>query len=411
MEENNTNNNTNTSNKIGIIIIIILLIILMIIGLYLIKGKNGNKENNDNNDTNNNQEVSNNIKNGDDRYLGSSLNKQEGTVISENTTYLVKRINKDLAFYYNDKEVSRYNCESEKCAICLGEYGGEEDGSQCHIGSNVDKIGGTYLIVDGFINDNDYKNRVIKKLVLINPEKNIIYNEYNNLSSVIRFNDDVNVGGNNEGYLYLFNYLNKDKNLIVDLEGNTIKNLKDRELLVSSSYSRPDYSSYNLIVTNKNGKYGIESLSSDKVIVENTYEDVRLFDRTATIYTDSPSFDIYNNKYFKAKENGKWYLFDINTSKKVLDKGFDRLYLLDNNTMFVYENGYFSFINYEGNELTSDKIEVSKLGDQFYSQITEGVSITKEGNIINILLSGQPYDNMRYQYNYDLQTHELKKLD
>ncbi len=393
MEENNNTNKNN--NKIGIIIII-LLIILIIIGIYLIKNKNDNKENNANGNVNNNQEES-NIKNGDDRYLGSSLNKQEGTVISENTAYIIKRINKDLAFYYNDKEVSRYNCESETCSICSvnSNNSSNDDGRGCPFSSNIDAYdkNATYLIVDGY-----NSNNTIKKLVIINPENNLIYNEYYNVDSVI--------GLNNE-YIY-FSNKTENKNIIIDTKGNTIKNLANRELAIKvfsplAGDIRLDYMSYDLIVTVENGKYGIESLLSDKKIIENKYEDVRLFDMT--MLENSPSFNIYNGKYFKAKENGKWYLFNISTGEKVLNKGYDRLYLLDSQTMLIYENNYLSFVDYDGKELIPDKIETSSLknyDNNFLPKMIEGIQITKENDNINIYVS-----DLGKTYTYNLNTKTL----
>ena len=53
--------------------------------------------------------------------------------------------------------------------------------------------------------------------------------------------------------------------------------------------------------TYKDGKFGISKITSEEIVVEPKYEDIKLF----------------NNKYFKAQEAGKWYLISYETKEKV----------------------------------------------------------------------------------------------
>ena len=104
---------------------------------------------------------------------------------------------------------------------------------------------------------------------------------------------------------------------IIDKDGKIIRELKSDGfgIKVAPCLNTGTYSlEYDLITEKKDKKYGIIKITQDEIVVEHQFDDIRL----------------YNNKYFKAKIDGLWYLYDLNTSTQIIDKGYQELFIVNN---------------------------------------------------------------------------------
>lgn len=108
----------------------------------------------------------------------------------------------------------------------------------------------------------------------------------------------------------------------------------------------------------------------DKVLINHDYDEIMLYD-----VVSYSSLDLYAGKYFKARIGNKWSLYSLDTGNKDIDKVFDKIYLLDENTIAVYDGEYISFIDYKGNNVSDDKIKVSNLFESM-PKLPEGISLT-----------------------------------
>lgn len=109
--------------------------------------------------------------------------------------------------------------------------------------------------------------------------------------------------------------------------------------------------------------------------------------------------------------NNKWYLFNLDGTR-VIEQGYDKIYLLDESNMAVYDNGYISFVDYTGNLVCDDKIKVSSLFGSMPKN-PEGIKFDIFDNIVDIRYEeGTDWDNSKsYHYTYNLDTKILTKVE
>ena len=192
-----------------------------------------------------------------------------------------------------------------------------------------------------------------------------------------------------------------------------IRNYSGTQFIYRTGYNGHDKFNVqkDIIVTIKNGKYRLEKISKDETIISHKYDNIALTDAITVyssegaqrnfFYTDT----IYNDKYFKGKIGDKWYLHSLSTGEKVIDKGYDRLYLINENTIAVYENGHISFIDYKGNYISDDKIEVYISSQRFYNS-PEGIRFVVKDNIVSIYVDIEG-TSQNHEYEYNLQTKKV----
>ena len=383
------------TKKIAIIAIPFLIILLL--GVYLFTNYNKNS-NNDNNNPNQEEQNNNNKK----EFDGIKIKDANYKVTYE------KKDNK-IYFYKDGKEINSYTCETSVCDTEGRPYGGY-----------VEKVYANKIVIyDGALEDSTKKSNV--KIVFFDIEKGIL-NTYNDYYTTNTINDD---------YIYMAKYEDKTNALIVDYSGNIIKDFKNK-IPVLSCYEGCvlDVNSYNVnenyIVTINNGKYGIEKITSDDIVLENIYEDIALNDYTkfmsysydANEVVDNNGKTYYEkNKYIKLKLNNKWYLYDLANKKNVIETPYEELILIDDSTIMVYDNNEIYFIDYTGNKVDDNVIKVAKLNAGFLKPTyTEKFSIRVKNNVLELkVCDGEisDYDECfkNYKnYKYDLKTKKLELI-
>lgn len=237
----------------------------------------------------------------------------------------------------------------------------------------------------------DYKNG---KVVINNDTNSIILYDMNKgilgTYGSINWLYSKNDPHENGTYLYVGNkdntkygIIDKDGNLIKDyvLEKSCYGNQTPRDCL---SYSIED----NLLVNKKDNKYGIIKIISDDIVIDYKYDDVKLI----------------NSKYFKVKENDKWYIYNYSNKTKQIEEGFDIIYELTDNVLIVPKNGYWQFINYNNTSINSIKIDEEYKYIYYYPD-------SKEPNIIHININNDEYGTIKESYDYNINDNTLKKVE
>lgn len=163
-----------------------------------------------------------------------------------------------------------------------------------------------------------------------------------------------------------------------------------------------------IIVIDNNGKFGIYNINTNVVEVEPKYED--LYDMNSDNHKN-------DNKYYKAKQNGKWNLYDLETNKQLTTKGYERIYVLNDKILMVYADKQFSFIDFNENLLTPEKIYADMKEDyvlnHFSHNFTGGPHLPdgvrydiNNGYVLILLVPNQDNWEPKY-YSYNLKTNEL----
>lgn len=301
--------------------------------------------------------------------------------------------------YKNEEVISTYECQNEECGVC--------DAYTVCSGATLNDLG-KITIFD--YNENEVSSSFDGKF---NPSKLILFDAING-KKISEYNDIISSYSlkSNSGSTKYIILVNKDnQTAIVDLNDNYLKNYSNKKYVISSYegqwVSSSSYLTENdMIVTIDNDKYGIERITEDKVLINHDYDEIMLCD--IVNYQNS---DLYASKYFKARNGNKWSLYSLDKGTRVIENDFNKIYLLSENVIVVYNDGYITFIDYDGNNIINDKIEVSNLFESM-PNLPEGISFTYNDNTVEILISdGTNYDNRvisRYEYNLD--TNNLSKL-
>lgn len=305
--------------------------------------------------------------------------------------------------YENEEVLSTYECVNEECGycntytVCSGSQLKNTLGKITLFDYNINEVSSSQ---DGSFNP--------CKLILFDALNGKKISEYDDIVSSYSLDSDYGINASTK-YIILVNKNNLTS--IVDLSGNYIKNYSNKEYVISSYegkfISKSSYLvSSDMIVTINNNKYGIEKISEDKLLIDYKFDEIMLSD-----IVNYESVDLYSSKYFKARIGDKWSLYSFDTGNKVIDNDFDRIYLLDDNTIVIYNDGYISFIDYEGNKIIDDKIKVSNLFANLPS-IPEGIKFTIESEVVKISINeGTNYDDyVSSSYEYNLSTKKLEKI-
>jgi len=435
--------NENKKNIVIVVCVVIIVGLLTLIGLSL-TGVLGTKEPSDNNvidkdegindniteedkDVDNEEEDTENEHQDNDPSNGvtnENDNNEHDSEQNENIDIFPIKTDKTIKFYKrvdgyfhvdnykNEKEISKYTCTSEDCGYC----------------NSYTVCSGLSILGHNLIALYDYNagEKATSSNGSFNPSKIVLWNVIKG-KEVARYNDIVSAyklslshvsSSTNAKYLVLENKNNQVA--IVDLNGNYIKKYSDKKYVISSYEGKwIDESSYlvenDIIVTIKNNKQGIESITKDKIMINHKYDEIVLYDSFVT-RTDAAMSDnipeLYADKYFKARLGDKWSLYNIKTGNKVINKDYDRIYLLDEKTIAVYNNGYLSFVDYKGNNVSDDKIEISNFFETMPKN-PEGIRFIIGDSIVKISISeGTDISNYTSSsYEYNLKTKKLTKLN
>lgn len=298
--------------------------------------------------------------------------------IQANYKYEYDEKNNKFVFYerydkYN--KISEYTCKSKKCYTHIDGYF-----------SYVDVLRGKIIILDG------------EELVFFDFKKDLPLATYGKQINIL-FDEK-----NEQKYFYVMDIKTK-KYGIIDLDGNIIKDFvleeldknKDFKLLLNTYSVEND-----LLVVKESGKYGISRITTNEKITEIKYDDVRL----------------YNNKYYKAKTDDKWYLYSYNKKEKVIEEGYDELLFVTNDIIAAEIDGYLYIKDYKGNNLTEDKVKTHIPYNEYACCATpKGISIFEniETKMIDIYIDKQvgekQTDYKTYKYVYDKNKKEIKESE
>lgn len=195
-------------------------------------------------------------------------------------------------------------------------------------------------------------------------------------------------------YLYVGNKDNT-KYGIIDKDGNIIKDyVLEKECSGNQiprnclRYSIED----NLLATKKNNKYGIIRLTSDDIVIDYKYDDIKLI----------------NSKYFQVKENDKWYIYNYSSKDKQIEKGYDYIYSLADNVLIVKENNNWIFKNYNNITITDNQITTN---DEYKYLVY--YTDEKNKNIIHIEVTETEYGaggTLAY-YDFNIEKNTLTKIE
>lgn len=197
-------------------------------------------------------------------------------------------------------------------------------------------------------------------------------------------------------YIYLM-AKDSDKFGIIDINGKIIHefNLGNINANVPSGILNSVYSiENNMIVDQRNNKYGISKITSSDTVVDYKFDSIRL---------------TTNNKYFKAKLDNKWYLYSFNTKDKVTNEGYDELFIVNDEIIITEKDKYLYIKDYNGNNLVEDRIEdLSKEYQEYVCcAANPGIAIDVKDNIITIT-TYKDNDWEKYnQYEYNISTKSL----
>ena len=191
-------------------------------------------------------------------------------------------------------------------------------------------------------------------------------------------------------YMYVAKKGN-DKYGIIDKDGKVIKDYVLSKMCYGNQLPQ-DCLSYSVegdvIAEKKNNKYGIIKITSNDVVMDYKYDDIK----------------ILNSKYFKTKEADKWYIYNLKTREKQIQEGFDIIYKITNNILIVPKNGYWYFINYNNEVINSFKM------DEEYKYIS--YLVEREDNNIIYIYTHKDEDGReepKEKYIYNVKDNKLEK--
>ena len=293
-----------------------------------------------------------------------------------NTTYSYKKTDNVIDFYKGKDKINTYKCTGDSSSCFVGAYMGAE---------YTDLDIGRSLITDSN-SDNS------RKYLLFDFNKGIL-KQLDGLDGTLTKDDSKDYK-----VYYILGKINSEQ-VIIDLEGNVIKNLSGYDLFKTREGKMGLYTDVysinnNKIVLSKNGKKGIVELTTDKVIVDFKYDDVRL----------------YNKQYFKYKLNDLWYIGKYEIGSGINDLGYKNIFMFENDIMIAQIDNYLYIKKYDGTNIIEDKIEVLYDYQEFVGVEYQayGVRVNKDDtdkNIININLTTKPtredksdFETISYKY-------------
>ena len=280
--------------------------------------------------------------------------------------------------------ISKYMCEStKKCDMVTDQY------FTPSMTDTNNYTTGVMLNNKAFIQDGNNK-------VLFDVEGGKVINKYGSKAFWLKDKYDGVYSASSGRYIEI---MDKDDKYygIIDANGNTIHEF-NLEAGPKVNYI-PVYQNYysiesNYIVNYKNGKYGITKITLDEVVVDYKYDDIRLL----------------GGNYYKALEDGKWYLYSFTTKDKVFKDGFDFIFGVYEDVIIADNNKKIYIKDLNGNDLIDTPIEntAKELKEQLEVSIPlqAGVSITKDSYILTISVTKDGKLDATYKYNIATKTLE-----
>lgn len=403
------------NNKEIIILLIVIIVILAVLCILFATGTISFKSNEINEENvNNNSNKNNSVNESDDEkdidnekdIINTYLLGKDG----QNSTYL--NTNDVIEFYKDDELINSYKCNGKKCDILPFQT---EVIFENGVYTNKRQIIGDYILIavcdtDSCSDISTYGGTYFEKQdsetasgnVLLYNIKSGIVKTYNNVSKVLYASEKLN----------LINYSN-DSYTIVSYDGKLNSKFDANELILSCyegcylNNSSFDYDN-NIIVTKNNNKFGIKNLTTGELIVDYKYDNI-------TLTNNGFPYSYYNKNYFIGQINGKNNIYKINDNNNITNKGYDQIYFLDKNTLLVFNDNQFSFIDLNENKIIDDTIKVNNLYP-IYPKNPNGIRISKtnpetykeETDIIYMAICEGDINNYYYHsYSYNLKTKKL----
>lgn len=262
------------------------------------------------------------------------------------------------------EKINNYKCESETCY---------EYATQCTGYNDQDK--GKILILDG------------DKAVLYDFNKGILGTYLTGIDMIEKY--------------FIVKDVKTQKYGIIDLDGKIIKEFESDGYgnRAGPCFNQNTYSiKYDLITEKKNNKYGIIKITKDEVVIEHEFDDIR----------------IYNDKYFKAKIEDKWYLYNIDNKEKAIEEGYKELFIVNNEIIVTQIDNYLYIKDYQGNNIIEDKIEVLiEYNEGTCCATPSGIAVKEENGIINIFIDEPTKEDVGYKqnkYEYNIKDKKLTKI-
>lgn len=322
-----------------------------------------------------------NIELSNDKYIYEAKDFSKSYDVEMDSKYAYKSNEEytEIVFYKNDngyKEINKYKCTDE-CYVYA---------AQCF--GYIDQTNGKIFILDD------------DKAILYDMEKGVIGKYATPLYSLYD-----NSGSTYEQKYFVGKQVDGNKYGIMDFNGNVIKDYEADEYgtnmvcnITTDSYSIK----YNLITMKKDGKYGIEKITSNDLVTDFKYDDIR----------------IYNDKYYKAKLDDKWSLYSFETNEKTIDEEYTQIFIPKDNILVVQIDDYLYIKDFTGNNLTEDKIKVlSEYNEKACCGASSGIYVMKDiddDNIIKISVdNAKPWDDnyIYYSYIFNTSNNKLTKKD
>ena len=234
--------------------------------------------------------------------------------------------------------------------------------------------------------------------ILLYDIGNGTYIEWKNICYVLVLYKNKNGDVNN--YNIALVDMNKEIQIIT-IDGEIIRKFSGKEIVVDDyevMIANENY--YNveddMIITKKNNKYGLEKISNEQIILDYVYDDMQ-----------------FEENYIKIKEDNKWYLYDINSDKRITINSYDRLYVLEENIILVLEDKNISVKDFNNNLVSNDKIILKKglVSNPPHPRWGEGIVIKKYDNKYEMSIVDGEEDFEFVYYIFDSETKKIIKKE
>ena len=336
---------------------------------------------------------------GGSNYLDNG--KTYKITFSDNRRYLTngviifEKVQNDGSF----KKVNEYKCKTPDS--CYPDIAWE--------GFSYVNADANTIMLEDKENDNHF-------LVLFNFDKGIVDTYGAKVSWLYSAKYDYRSGT----YLYIKSK-DSDKYGIIDANGNMIHefNLGATNAFYKSQLLPTAYSIENdMIIDQKDNKYGVSKIKSNDIVIDYEFESIRFIVDTKTIEIQDGNNKKYsyektvNNKYFKAQLDGKWYLYSFDMKDKVIDEGYDNLFVANDEVIVAEKDKYLYIKDYEGNNLVEDKIEdlSEKYNEYICCAMNPGIEVETKDNIVTIkTYKDNVWENYN-QYEYNISSKTLLKV-
>lgn len=385
----------NNLQKILLIILGVMIAILVCLGI----GKMFYQENNvgDNNIKEENNDIDEEIENvetNDNDILEDLDYSIYGDYVAQND----KKDNAIIIYKYDKgskkyMESSKYYCKNQNCLI------------------DINLLSKSVFIIEDWGEENT-------RYLLVSYSDGILFETDNR--------DNIFTLGTNETLKYYVLKGDNGKSSLINQEGKMIVNNLYEDIgkykdmycdWCKTTFSiKKDYTTYK-----NNNKYGILKISDGSVVVDAKYDALEFI---------SINESNENLEYYKIYQNGKWYLYDINTFTPVNNIGYDEIFYAHNNLMIVDIDNKIYFKDLKGNNIINQYLNlyISKneiknyLSNHIYyysyspiyqldARLNDNIiSISILTNIENFFEDAWKPTLYEKEYEYNITTKELKEI-